>query len=55
MDPNSYCSILVLQGPTRNSGGFLGALAAFDFFSSCKAPAGPFHGSLEAAPPHPGF
>lgn len=35
--------------------GFLSASAAFDFFSSCKAPAGLFHGSLEAAPPHPGF
>lgn len=35
--------------------GFLSALAAFDCFSSCKAPAGLFHGPLEAAPPHPGF
>lgn len=35
--------------------GFLHALTAFDFFSSCKAPAELFHGSLEAAPPHPDF
>lgn len=35
--------------------GFLSASAAFDSFSSCKAPAGLFHDSLEAAPPHPGF
>lgn len=55
MDPTSYCSITVLQGPTRNPGGFLGASAAFHFFSSCEAPGGMFHSPPEAAPPHRGF
>lgn len=32
MYPTSYCSILVLQGPTCNPRGFFCASATFDFF-----------------------
>lgn len=53
MGPTSCCSILVLQGPTRNPRGFLSAWAAFDFF--CEAPGELLCSSSEAGPPHPSF